>query len=38
MTDCKKFDEKELPPLKKGANSLEGDKIAINSEYLIEAK
>ena len=38
MTDRKKFDEKELPPLEKWVNSLEGDKIAINADNLVEAK
>ena len=38
MTDRKKFDEKELPHLEKWANSLDGDKIAINADNLVEAK
>ena len=38
MTDRKKFDEKELPPLEKWVNSLDGDKIAISADNLVEAK
>ena len=38
MTDRKKFDETELPPLEKWVNSLDGDKIDINATNLIEAK
>ena len=38
MTDRKKFDEKELPPLKNLVNSLDGDKIAINADNLVDAK
>ena len=36
MTDRKKFDEKELPPLEKCVNSYDGDKIDIDN--LVEAK
>ena len=38
MTYHKKFDEKELPLLKKWANSLDGDKIVIVADNLVEAK
>ena len=38
MTDRKKFNEKELPPLEKWVNSLDGDKIAISADNLVEAK
>ena len=38
MTDRKKFDETELPPLEKWVNSLDGEKIAIDADNLIEAK
>ena len=38
MTDRKNFDEKELPLLKKWVNSLDGDKVDINADYLIEDK
>ena len=36
--DRKKFDEKDLPPLEKWVNSLDGDKIAIIDDNLVEAK
>ena len=37
MTDRKKFDQRELPPLEKRVKSLDGDKIAIFADNLIEA-
>ena len=38
MTDRKNFEEKDLPPIQNWENSLDGDKIAINADKLVEAK
>ena len=38
MTDRKKFEEKGLPPIENWEKSLDGDKIAINADKLVEQR